>query len=123
GDFHRSTAGSSDGCSCPGKKLPSFRCRTPGSAAAAEDTSRRFTQMNADKTNRNVLSVFICVNLRLIWFSAFVDGQKAEVERQGQQRQRRAGGRAETAGDATVRLLGRLELADEQLVPLRPRVR
>ena len=52
--------------------------------------------------------------------SSFVDGQEAVIQRQGQQRHRRADRRAELAPEAAVGLLGLLELADQELVPLLP---
>ena len=52
--------------------------------------------------------------------SAFVDGQEPVIQRQGQQRQRRAERGPELAPEAAVGLLRLLELADEELVPLLP---
>src|SRR5207247_5304275 len=54
--------------------------------------------------------------------SSFVDRQEPVIQRQRQERERRADRGAVLTGDAAVRLLSRLELSDEQFVPFLPRL-
>ena len=69
---------------------------------------------------RAIRNLEIVVASRTPSASPFVDRQEAVIERQGQQRQRRAELGAELPLEAAVGLLRLLELADQQLVPLLP---